>query len=251
MIILISAYISYGAENDRIDSFFNLNKNDINQNFENFILSYVNLNADSTLKIFKKISSKIQNKESIDYVLILTQISSAYSKLNDSINFDKSFQSALNIATENDFYNELIGLYIIRAEYFKEKDILDSALYYCLVAEEVSKKIENYNSYKLHHSLGDIYFYLEMYDEAKLSFNKVIESADKLPSWIEWRKIVIYTNLGNIFTIQGKYSSALNYYNIAAEQYFIIRITILTILHIFREPIYLVELQLCIIKLII
>lgn len=225
IIIYIAFFLVFyfkSASNDirSIDSFFKLSEKHIEENFEEFILSYINLKSDSTLKIFKKVASKIQDKESREYVMILTQISSTHSKMKDSANFERTYQSALDIANNNDYFKEKIDLYIIRAEYFKDKDLLDSALYYCLIAEEVSKKIDNYNSYRINHILGDIYYYLEMYDEAKVCYYKVIESGDKLPTWIEWRKIVIYTDLGNIFTFQGNYQFALQHYNIALDQYF-------------------------------
>lgn len=180
----------------------------------------ISIDPDSSLQCFMILENGIKNKNSLQYVGTLRNIAAIYSKYLDTGKFDYYFHKAVQIAEKNDFAEEMANLYVIKAEDLKSKFILDSALFFALQSENIYKKTNNQNKeyVAVYHLMGDIYYNLDLMDDAEQSY-KIVEKYGKITDfWYQWRSIVIYTNLGNIYTIKSRYDLAFDYYRKAEKQ---------------------------------
>ena len=176
------------------------------------------LNADTALIYLKYLDHKIGNTKSVLKISVQTYLSGVYSKMNNDKEFKYFNDMAIANATKIEAKSLLAKAYIVRAEHYKAQYLLDSVIYYCLKAEQSATQVNTFDLGAIYHTLGDVYYNLELYEMAEKYYLDVIKHSRAQPFWKEWRKIVVFTNLGDINTYLGDYTAANSYYRGALAQ---------------------------------
>lgn len=223
LILMITLLSTFSLKSDTIDNqiqeFLNSTNSQKEEKFNALIQSILYLKIDERLNSFKRLENEYPDKSSPQYVEILKNISNIYIFYNKNDLFELYFYKALTLATKNDYPVEAGKLFLLKADYFKNKFVLDSCLYYCLKSEELFNKNNNtIENASVYHIMGDIYYHLELYENSEVYYKKTIEFGQNSSNWLQWRKIVVYTNLGNIFTNQKRYNEAYDCFKIAENQ---------------------------------
>lgn len=182
------------------------------------IQTLLTIQIDSSIQYLKILEDFYKDKNSSMLLDLQCNITNQYKlgKKNDL--FLRYYNSSMELARKIDSKSSICNLYLQKAEYFKTETILDSAIYYCIKSEDINNEINDPNMFTaIFHFLGDIYDYLELYVESEIYYNKVIDLKNSL-GWNDWRKIVIYTNLGNIYSNLSRYNEAYYSYKVAESQ---------------------------------
>ena len=216
ILLLIAISISIASPNINIDDVINAKKSDKYSKVIDFKSKLSKIGSDSSLFYLKELSKNYPHTNSPEYVAILAEIASAYNQRVDSVNYNRYYNEAKHIANKGNFSFELAKLYINKADYFKYRNILDSTLYYCLLARDVVRDLKDKSLLvPINHLIGDVYHLLEFYDDALIYYLDVVKYGKDNSYWEYWRKIVIYTNIGNIYSFNKDYQNAYHHFKIA------------------------------------
>lgn len=145
----------------------------------------------------------------------LSHVASLVSKIRFGISDDYSlFENAYDIASRND--HDVLMIYIDewQVKYYLEQGIYDKAMLILLRLRDLSKEIENEESYR--HSLnalGDIYYRAKLMEQAKLSYEELLQYYIDNNDWNYWRPYMLMNNLGQIALFNKDTSSAYNWYS--------------------------------------
>jgi len=125
--------------------------------------------------------------------------------------------SAYFYARHNGLDKFTLNYYETKSNYFREQGKLDSSMVYILKARDLAKT-DDINEYiVILHQIGDIYYSVNMYDNALKYYNLVDSLKGDPVSWKSWRKWVVSNNIGLIDIAKGDYDKALSrfeaYYN--------------------------------------
>jgi len=128
--------------------------------------------------------------------------------------FDKEhryqrLESALEYAQANGYERYYLNYLITKGNLYYIDEALDSAMYTILEARNIVRKTDIENEVEISHLLGDIFFALELYDNAEEYYNKANALIQNPGKYSEWRGRVINNNLGLIKIEKGEYEEAI------------------------------------------
>ncbi|MEW5842599.1 MAG: AraC family transcriptional regulator [Bacteroidota bacterium] len=97
---------------------------------------------------------------------------------------------------------------------FKNYAIYDSAMTYTLKAKQIFEQLdEKYWLVSVLHTIADLHYFAELYDEAKVLYEKVLKLKGDPTAWNAWRKVVITNDLGSIEMHKKNYAGAISDFN--------------------------------------
>lgn len=97
---------------------------------------------------------------------------------------------------------------------FKEYEQYDSSMTYTLRAKKLFEEVNNKNQLvSVIHTIGDLHFYAELYDEAEDFYKRVLQLKGDPIAWHDWRNVVITNDFGEIEMHRNNYGKAISYFN--------------------------------------
>lgn len=210
-------YIHSQSIENEFKEYLNSSQKDQQSQFPKIFYKVIVLNNDLKLKSLQELEEKYILKKDNNYIQILKILSETYYNLDKKDLFLNYYYRALNLAIENDDKLSIGAIYLLKTNYFKNENKLDSCIYYCLLAEDKYRSA-NYSSIPIYQMIGDVYYKLDLFDDALSYYYLIIKESFHDEDWNKWRKIVIYTNLGNIYSSTNRFEEAFNAFNIAKKQ---------------------------------
>lgn len=128
--------------------------------------------------------------------------------------FDKEhryerLEAALKYAQSHGYDKYYLDYLITKGNLYYFDQALDSAMYTILEARDIVDQKDFENEVEINHLLGDIFFALELYDNAEEYYNKANSLIQNPGKYSEWRGRVINNNLGLIKIEKGDYQGAI------------------------------------------
>jgi AraC-like DNA-binding protein len=96
---------------------------------------------------------------------------------------------------------------------YKRMDKYDSAVVCLMHAIDIFESMnDTKNLAEAYHTLGDMYYDVELFEKAAFCFKKVMALKGSIDAWNTWRQYVIANDLGLIAIELGNYDKALEYF---------------------------------------
>lgn len=164
-----------------------------------------NIRVEITNRVFEITKDKDEQAHAISLV----------SKVRFAISDDfYLFEDAYNIAAKNDNKDLMIYFDEWQVKWFLEYGIYDKAMLYLLRLRDFSKELGKDESYR--HALnilGDIYYNAKLMEQAKLSYEEILQYYIDNNEWNYWRPIMLMNNLGAIALFNKDTALAYNWFS--------------------------------------
>ncbi len=145
-----------------------------------------------------------------------SQLSLAYLKLKDSLNFRKTNQLSKELGIQLKDSNRLAESHWDLATFFRNTGLADSSYYHYAKAQKLYERIGNdFHSGRMYYNMGYIQNMIKDYTGAEINLIRSIEILKPLKK--NRQLYLSYNILGLISTSLKEYDNAINYFNKALE----------------------------------
>lgn len=205
LVINTSASITKYAIDRKIENLKTTEPSLLKDSIEVIVYNLYSYDQPYGLSKIKELDSLISDDQ-VDAKLRIKHSLAAFDEKNKYALLD----SALNYANQHNVEEFKVEYNISKGNWYYIDHKYDSALVAILKARDISHKLHINHEIQIYHLLGDLFYSLELYEQAEEYF-RITASLLVNPRYDEaWRKRVIKNNLGLIEMKKGNYQDALN-----------------------------------------
>ena len=207
-----SAEVTKNSVDQKISNLKYTNSSALEDSIEVVVYDLYNFEFSYGLSKIKELDQLIDDKH-VNAKLRIKHSLAAF----DPENKYELLDSALTFANKNGVAEFKIEYYTSKGNWYYRDQVYDSALVAILEARDLSSKLGINRELQTSHLLGDLFFSLELYEQAE-SYYLRCDTLLVDPRFDEvWRKRVIKNNLGLIDMKKGDYASALQVFEYSKE----------------------------------